>query len=108
MFRSTPPRWTIDWTSAASSYRDWATRAIAFSGRESRRPDCDKFDTLARSANRKGEMKRGTIDASLPMWVLGCAPSGPYTFDQVRAMWAAGQLKSDQQYCQQGMKTWCP
>jgi hypothetical protein len=53
-------------------------------------------------------MKRGTVDASLPMWVLGCDPSGPYSLDQVRMMWQAGQLLPDQQYCQQGMKTWCP
>jgi len=42
------------------------------------------------------------------MWVLGCSPSGPYSFDQVRAMWTARQLKPDQQYCQEGMKTWRP
>lgn len=53
-------------------------------------------------------MKRGSVDAKLPIWVLGCAPSGPYSFEQVRAMWRAGQLMPDQQYCQQGMKTWCP
>jgi hypothetical protein len=49
----------------------------------------------------------GTVDANLPMWVLGCDPSGPYSFEQVRAMWLAGGLKPEQQYCQQGMKTWC-
>jgi hypothetical protein len=53
-------------------------------------------------------MKPHTLDVTLPMWVLGCNPSGPYSVDQVRAMWLAGNLKPDQQYCQQGMKTWCP
>jgi hypothetical protein len=53
-------------------------------------------------------MTKGTIDASIPIWVLGCDPSGPYSLEQVRQMWAAGQLLPDQQYCQEGMKTWCP
>jgi hypothetical protein len=53
-------------------------------------------------------MSTGTVDLNLPMWVLGCNPSGPYLFDQIREMWRAGQLKPDQQYCQEGMKTWCP
>jgi hypothetical protein len=53
-------------------------------------------------------MNAGTLDANFPIWVLGCNPSGPYSFDQVREMWTAGQLKPDQQYCQEGMKTWRP
>jgi hypothetical protein len=52
-------------------------------------------------------MKTGTVDTNLPLWVLGCDPSGPYSLEQVRLMWAAGQLLPDQQYCQEGMKTWC-